>query len=518
MIYRITKSQSNDCKDQTPALKLGFVNFSNHRTANESKKMFKIFLLQIIFAVIVFPHVSLPQNHKNDLNNFLTEYKTNKNVPSISGGVSVNGKVTWLGALGLSDIENNVPARTNTIYRIASISKPITAVAVMQLVEQNKINLDEDARTYLPYFPKKRWKFTVRQLLNHTSGIRNYRYGEFNSTESFKSIKDAIRSVMDDSLLFEPGTKYSYTSLGYNLLAGIIENVSGLSFEDYLNKNIFQPSEMTSTYLEHQPKIIFNKARGYIKNNFRQFENAQLADLSIKFPGGGIISTAEDLLRFAEKLISFKLIKAATLDSMLVPKIFKNGDEIKYGLGFSYGVDQRGRKYFGHAGAGTGFTGELIIYPDNALAAVYLTNVRDRNLENPAKSFVSIILDNNIEKPKKSLADRLLDFYFETTIDSSIVKLEQLNRDSSKSFIVNDDELVFFGYDLIATGNYPDAIHYFKYLISKKDNYNKYYIGLADAYYKDGNKGLALRNFRNAFHLDSKNKYTNDMIRKIENE
>jgi CubicO group peptidase (beta-lactamase class C family) len=323
---------------------------------------------------------------------------------------------------------------------------------------------------------------------------------------------------MDDSLQFEPGTKRQYTTLGYNLLAGIIENVSGVSFEEYLSKNIFQPAEMTSTYLEYQPKIISNKARGYVKNNFRKIENAPLADLSIKFGGGGMISTSEDLLKFAQKLSTHKFIKSSTLDTMLIPTILKNKDTINYGLGLSFDIDQKGRKYFGHAGGGTGFRSELIIYPHKSFAAVYLTNINDRNIENPAKSFVSIVLDNNYESPKKSLADRLLGIYSENSIDSSIVKLEQLSHDSSSTFKADDDEFILFGYDLISTGNYPDAIYYFKYLISKKDNFSKYYIGLSDAYYKDGNKGLALRNFRHAVNLDSKNKYALDMIKKIENE
>ena len=482
------------------------------------KAISRITFLFTIFLIISSSQRTYSQNYKNELNNFLNEYRTNKDIPSISGGVSLNGKIVWLEAVGLADIENNVPAKTNTVYRTASISKAITAVAIMQLVEQDKIKLDEDVRTYLPYFPKKRWKFTIRQLLNHTSGIRNYRYEEFNNTESFKSIKDAIRVVMDDSLQSEPGTKRQYTTLGYNLLAGIIEYVSGVSFEEYLNKNIFQPVEMTSTYLEYQPKIIFNKARVYIKNNFRKIENAPLADLSIKFAGGGMISTSEDLLKFAQKLMTYKLVKSSTLDTMLIPTVLKNNDTINYGLGLNFGIDQKGRKYFGHAGGWNGYTSELLIYPEKSLAAVYLTNIRDRNLENPAKSFVSIVLDNNFEKPKKSLADRLLGIYFENSIDSSITKSEQLIRDSSNTYKNDEDEIILFGYDLIATGNYSDAIYYFKYLISKKDNFVKYYVGLANAYYKDGNKGLALRNFRNAVHLDSKNKYANDMIKKIENE
>lgn len=477
---------------------------------------FPQFLIYISFVCIF--SISYPQNYREELNNFLYEYKINKDIPSISAGVSIDGKITWLNAIGISDIENNVPAKTNTLYRIASISKSITAVAIMQLVEQNKINLDEDARKYLPYFPPKKWKFTVRQILNHTAGIRNYRYGEFHSTQSFKSIKDAIRVVMDDSLQYEPGTKYLYTTLGYNLLAGIIETVSGLTFDEYLSKNIFQPAGMINTYLEFQPKIIFNKARGYNKNNFRKFENAQLADLSIKFPGGGMISTAEDLLKFAQNLLNAKLIKSSSLDSMLVPTITKNRDTINYGLGFSFGIDQKGRKFFGHAGSGTGFSGELLIYPDKLLAVVHLINLRDRNLDNPSRSLVSIILDNVKEKPKKSLADRLINLFFETSIDSTIVKLEQLVADSSAIFKIDDEELVTFGYDLISTGNFIDAIQYFKHLITKKDNVARYYIGLADAYLEDGNKGLARKNFKLARTLDPKNKYVNNMINKLEKE
>ncbi len=492
------------------------INFNNmNNNIDSQRNQVRIY---ICFILIFFPIVIYAQNHKADLNNFLIEYKSNKDIPSISAGVSLNGKILWLNAVGLADIENNVPSKTTTVYRIASISKSITAVAIMQLVEQNKINLDEDARKYLPYFPQKKWKFTVRQLLNHTAGIRNYRYGEFNSTAQFNSIKDAIRVVIDDSLQYEPGTKYLYTTLGYNLLAGIIENVSGLGFEEYLIKNIFTPAEMNNTHLEFQPKIIFNKARGYIKNNFRKLENAQLADLSIKFPGGGMISTAEDLLKFANNLLNSKFISHSTLDSMLSPTILNNKDTINYGLGFSFGVDEKGRKFFGHAGAGTGFVGELLIYPEKSFAAVHLINCRDRDLENPSRSFASIILDNTFEKPKKSLADRLLGIFFESSIDSTFIKLEQLSKDSAAVYKNDDNELVTFGYDLIATGNYIDAIQYFKYLISKKDNVARYYIGLADAYLKDGNKGLARRNFKFARGLDPKNKYVNDMINRLERE
>ena len=214
-----TKVQSAGSIFLTPALKLGLAHFMRNIALATFEINYNRILFILFYLSISAFQISNSQSFENELNNYLKQYKTNKDVPSISCGVSLNGKKTWIGVAGLADIENSVPAKPNTLYRIASISKTITAVAIMQLVEQNKLNLDEDIRTYLPYFPNKKWKFTVRQLLNHTSGIRDYRYGEFNSTDSFKSIKDAIRVVMDDSLRFEPGTKRLYTTLGYNLLA-----------------------------------------------------------------------------------------------------------------------------------------------------------------------------------------------------------------------------------------------------------------------------------------------------------
>ncbi|NWF88883.1 MAG: serine hydrolase [Ignavibacteriaceae bacterium] len=501
----------------TPVSILGLVRFNRVIVLTSIKtNSQKLFLFTLLLFIPLVQN-SYSQDLNNKLSNFLTEYKINKGVPSISGGVSLQDSIIWLDAIGFADVENSVPANTNTLYRIASISKFITSVAIMQLVESGRIKLDEDARTYLPYFPKKKWSFTVRQLLNHTSGIRSYRYGEFNSTESFHSIKDAIRTVINDTLEFQPGTKYNYSTLAYNLLAGIIEHVSELSYEEYLKKYIFQPSGMKSTFLEYQPKIIYNKARGYIKNNLRQFENAQLADLSIKFPGGGIISSSGDLLKFANSIINFKLINKSSLDKMLQPTVI-NRDTLNYGLGLSFGVDHKGRKYFGHSGGGTGFVSDLIIYPDLSLATVYLMNIRDRNLENPAKSFASIFLDNEQIKVKKSLADRLLEIYLQSNIDSVLNALLQITKDSSASYKTDKDELVLFGYDLIAAYNYTDAVTYFRYLISRDNNFAKYYVGLADAYYIDGNKGLAVKNFRHALSLDPKEKYAQDMIKRIENE
>lgn len=471
--------------------------------------LFSIFLTFSLVANV------FSQNINKKLDQYLTAYYINKDVPSISAGLMQNGKIIWLGVKGYSDIENKIPATKASVYRIASISKAITAVAIMQLSEQGKIYLDDDARKYIPYFPAKKWKFTIRQLLNHTSGVRNYKStGEFESKEFFQSTREAINYLSKDDLSYEPGSRFSYTTLGYNLLAAIIENVSGMSFSEYLKKNIFEPSDMKSTFPDFQRNIIPNRVKGYERDNYRAIQNSALADLSIKIPGGGLVSTAEDLLKFSRSLLEEKLIKQSTLESMIEPTKLKNGKTINYGLGFSFGVDEAGERFLSHAGTGTGFSSLLIIYPKEKIVSVHLLNIRDRDLGNPANDLISIFLGKTFERPKKSLADNLLNITLNYGIDSAL-NVYRVYKPDTVNYNTTMEELKLFGYDLINISRYVDAIRLFKLLTGKYPDYPNAYIGLGDAYYKDGNKGLSLKNFRLALRLDPVNSYAAEMVKKL---
>ncbi len=473
------------------------------------KNKIKIFF---IFALFYTPFIhTQPLNEK--LNTYLTNYYEIKDIPSISAGAAKNGKIIWLGTKGYADVENQVPAEQNTLYRIASISKSLTAVAVMQLVEQNKIKLDDDARKYIPYFPKKKWVFTVRQLLNHTSGIRNYKPGEFDSKIFYPTTKEAVQVLIKDSLDFKPGTKYSYTTLGYNILAAIIENVSKLSFTDYMQKYIFEPAGMANTFPGNQKEILAHRAHGYEKNDYRRLINAPLADLSSKYAGGGFLSTAEDLLKFGLNLLEGKLIKKATLDTMLMPVRLTDGTYRNVGLGLEFGVDNSGRNHFGHLGGGTGFSSLFVIYPYDSVVTVDLINTRDRNLEQPAFDFASIIIGKNFIPPHKSLADELLNITLKSGLDSALTVYKNIRTDSSTVYSLNNGEIKLLGYDLIRIKHTAEAIKFYKFILMEKPNEPEMFTGLADAYYEDGNKGLALKNFRIALKLDPQNNYVKSMIK-----
>jgi len=474
--------------------------------------MKKTIILSLLFSIVTFS-----QNSLNKLDRYCKEYVKKNSLPSLSAGLMENNKIIWTNYTGTADLENNVPVTKNSLNRIASISKSITAVAVMQLVEQGKINLDSNARYYLPFIPKKKWVFTVRQLLNHTSGIRSYNNEEeFNSKLNFGSVREAVLYVAKDSLKHQPGTKYLYSTLAYDLLAGIVEQVSNSSFEEYLQKNIFNVVGMNSTKLDYHNRIIPNRTSGYEKNSFRAFENAPLADLSIKLPGGGILSTVEDLLKFSNGLMQHRLIKKETLDIMLTETVLASGKKIQYGLGLDFGVDKYGRKFYGHGGGGTGFVSHFICYPDLNLASVHFINCRDRNLLNVAGEIAALYTGENVAFPKYSLSDTLTKITTAVSIDSAISFWRSIETKKDSNFNLLNSEIKDFGSDLLVAHRIKEAILFFTKVTETDSTFSDGFAALGEAFSLEGNKGLALRNLKKAQKLKPNDANIQSLILKIE--
>ena len=479
-------------------------------------KFQRILLIIIILFLIPFSLNSqrLDGETNKKYSEYLEKYFQNKRIPSISAGVFKDGNIQWLDSKGMIDLETLTPAKPSALYRIASITKAITAVAVIQLYERRIIDLDADITSYVTYFPKKKWKISVRQLLNHTSGIRSYKNeDEFNSKMFYSSLKDAVMTFAKDDLMFEPGTNYNYTSLGYSLLAALIENVTRMSFEDYLIENIFNPAGMKNTRVDKQREIILERVKGYEKSPDRKFVNAPLTDLSIKIAGGGLISNCEDILLFTKALLEEKLISNESLKLMTSPTILKNGKRYDYGLGFSLSSANDSIIYFGHYGRGTGFTTGFLVEPLTKTAVVFLINVRDRNLQDPARDLILISKGYDIKEPLKTLSDYLFDKYNKGGIDSSISALFQLlSNDLKTEYNLSEQEYAYFGQELTDLRYTSDAIRFLRMLNRTFPNSFTILKTLAIAYYRDGNNGLALRYFREAQLLKSDDKYVNRMI------
>ena len=296
--------------------------------------------------------------------------------PGLSAAVVSGDVVVWAQGFGQADLEQNAPVRPESVFRIASISKPIAATAVMQLVERGLVSLEDPIQRFVPTFPRKpQGEIRIRHLLTHTSGIRHYRGNEMNSRELFPSVERALAVFRDDPLLFAPGEQYSYSTYGYNLLALVIEVASGRSFDDYLRLNIFAAAGMASTFLERPQELVRWRAKPYVRGAVPgTWFNAPYVDLSVKWAGGGMISSTLDLARFDIALNAGRLLKPASLDQMYTSARLNSGAITGYGLGWM--VSQDGvRLRVAHSGGATGGTTFMLREPRARLASVLLANV-----------------------------------------------------------------------------------------------------------------------------------------------
>lgn len=317
----------------------------------------------------------LPADKLDKIEKAISAQMSRLGIPGLSVAVVVDHKLRWSSGYGLADVENYVPAKATTAYRLGSISKPITAAAVMQLVERGKLDLDAPIQKYCPAFPAKQWPVTARMLLGHLAGVRHYKNdAEYGSTRHYKSVVEGIEMFKDDALLFEPGTKYSYTTHGFAVLGCAVEGASGMSFEDYERENVFKPAGMDRIRVDNVTDIIPNRAQGYQKTQTGELRNSGLADTSYKIPGGGFISTVEDLAKFAMAMQTGVLVKKETLDLMWASQKTRDGKATGYGMG--WGVSERnGMKEVEHGGAQQRVSTYLYTIPEKGLAVVVMTNL-----------------------------------------------------------------------------------------------------------------------------------------------
>jgi len=313
--------------------------------------------------------------------------RVRQGVVGMTAAVSVRGAITWVSAFGKSDLENDFATKPETLFRTGSLAKPITAVAALQLWERGKLDLDVPVQNYVPAFPEKPWKVTVRMLLGHLGGIRHYEGDEIDSTKHYSTITAPLRIFSVDPLAHEPRTKYLYSSYGYNLAGAAVEGAARMPFMEYLRENILTPAKMSSTRDDNAREIVPNRTRWYSRTRDGRVINANLADTSNKVPGGGLVTTVEDLLRFAAAWQQEKLLKRATMQMQAEPQKLASGTPTVYGLGWNV-AKIAGRPSVSHSGSQQGCKTILAMFPESGLAVAVMTN---SDFAEPAQ-FVEVIL------------------------------------------------------------------------------------------------------------------------------
>ena len=316
-------------------------------------------------------------------------------IPGLAITVSKNQEVVWSEGFGYADLKNKIPViPNNTVFRIASVSKPIAAMALLKAVEEGLVMLDSSIYNYVPYFPKKRYDISIRQLAGHLSGIRNYKGNEFKNNKPL-CIRDGIKLFESDSLLFKPGTNFAYSSYNWNLISLAIQEQANIPFEDFVITHVLNPFQLNKTVADKN-KVIDGKAIFYKKKGKRRFKPVSEVSNYFKLASGGYLSTSEDITNFGNVLLKDSLIQHDQLKPFITAQKL-NTDESRstyYGLGFEVSNDSSGRFYFGHVGSGLGGYGIFYIYPEQGVVITILINCSNPEIDKTFNKLIDSVFES----------------------------------------------------------------------------------------------------------------------------
>jgi CubicO group peptidase (beta-lactamase class C family) len=321
------------------------------------------------FIVTVLP--ALPIARADQVDNYLASQMQQHRIPGLTLKIIRDGKTIKTAAYGLANLELNVPAKPETVFEVGSITKQFTAAGILLLAQEGKLSVDDKISKHLKDTPETWADVTIRHLLTHTSGIKNYT--GLNGYQLWRHLtqEQFIQSIGKEPMEFQPGDSWKYCNTGFNLLGYIIENVSGMNYWDFLSQRIFQPLGMTATTNRRPSLIIPNRAAGYEQTN-RMWINRD-SDLTEVFSAGAIASTVGDLAKWNAALDSDRLLNAASKQQMWTPVKLNDGKTRKYGFGWNVDAVE-GHKNIGHGGSTSGFSASIQRFPDDRLAIIILTN------------------------------------------------------------------------------------------------------------------------------------------------
>ncbi|MFT4567592.1 MAG: serine beta-lactamase-like protein LACTB [Saprospiraceae bacterium] len=306
-------------------------------------------------------------------------------LPGMAVEVWKNGKSVFSKGYGYANVANRIPVDPNlSKFRIGSISKPFTAVALGSLYESGKLDLDASIQTYVPQFPKKKHRVSLRQLAGHMGGIRHYSGNEFMNNTHYATVQEGLSIFTDDPLINIPGTKYSYSSYGWNLISAAIETASEHEFLSFMDQEVFDRIGMENTEADYANREVENRVTFYDKNSLGSITEANPVDNSYKWAGGGFLSTVTDLAKFAQANLDASILQSETIALFTTSQFTKDGDKINYGIGWRSGEDKKGRAWYGHGGGSVGGSSMLLIFPAEHLIVVTTVNLGNAKTGNIA--------------------------------------------------------------------------------------------------------------------------------------
>jgi len=371
-------------------------------SANSLYNSFLLFLRLLLTilasaAAVSAQQKTLSQEKRLEIEKAVSTFMSANSVPGMGAAVVLDGEPVWSAGFGMADLEDSAPATSSTLFRLGSLSKPITATALLQLWEHGKLDLDAPVQKYCPAFPQKEWPITSRELLGHLGGIRHYnRDGKGDipedSARHFASMEESLQIFAADPLVAKPGTKFNYSTYGYTLLGCVLEGAASQKYMDFVRENIFKPASMAQTQADDFFTIIPHRTRWYHKDKSEIVRNAGVLDSSYKIPGGGLISSADDMARFEAAMLADKFVKRPARDLMWTPQKTPDGKSTGYALGWGIS-DKFGIHIVAHTGGQQGTSTAFVLVPERRAGVIVLANMDSVDSGNLADQILKIALD-----------------------------------------------------------------------------------------------------------------------------
>jgi len=474
-------------------------------------------LLMTIVWLLISQSSVLAQDKAAKIDELMTTYNSYR---QFNGAVLVaeNGKVIFKKGYGMANMEWNIPIETDTKFRLGSITKQFTSMLILQLVQEGKIKLEGKITDYLPDYRKDTGdRITIHQLLNHTSGIPSYT-GLPNFFQEISrnpyGVSDFVKKYASGDLEFEPGTKWNYNNSGYFLLGAIVERITGKPYEQVLKERILDPLGMKNTGYDHYATILPKRAAGYEKRP-GGFVNAPYLDMSLPYAAGSLYSTVEDLYLWDQALYTEKVLSSELKELMYKPGMNN------YAYGWVVRKPPLGAKdepvtVIEHGGGINGFNTVITRMPDSKNLIVLLNNTGGTKLGEMSQKIAGILFGKPYKPPVRDIAQTLFNIVTEKDVQTAIKQYHELKATQKDAYDFSEQQLNGLGYQLMQMKRVKDAIEIFKLNVEMFPQGFNTYDSLGEAYMANGDKQLAIQNYKKSVELNPKNTAAAEKLKKLE--
>lgn len=473
--------------------------------------------LAVIAFVATFA-ISFAQTKTAQLDDLLKKYTE---YGQFSGSVLVaeKGKVIYKNGFGMANMEWDIPNAPDTKHRLGSITKQFTAILIMQLVAEGKLDLQAPISKYLPDYSKVNGdKITTHQLLTHTSGTPNYT----SFPNFFKELSrnphtptEMLEMFADSTLTFKPGAQFAYSNSGYILLGAIIEKVTGKTYEAVLQEKIFDPLNMKDSGYDHHNTILKKRATGYeMKGSIP--ENSPYIDMSTPYAAGSLYSTVDDLYLWDQALYTNKLLSQQYMDMLFEKYVPAFGQYYGYGWSvghFPIGNTKDSVQIIGHGGGINGFNTLITRMPQDKSTVILLNNTGRAPLDDITIAINGILHGATYDLPKQSLAKSVYNKILDTDLKTGLAFYEK--NKSSKQYSLSEAEMNNMGYRLLQAGKKKEAEAVFKLNVEAFPKSSNVYDSYGEALMEQGKNELAIANYKKSVELNPANEGGIAMLKKL---